>query len=219
LARLALADARGEPENIAFAKGALASALSDNGQSEEALREAQEAWELARVCRIPAESAIRFLSQISNYGSQLGADAVVATALAALNALPVASDDDRVAKQRCVARAAANHELRTRLASVLNETAPATAAATTKCMSLAEANARVARPLIQLWKEIPQCAAEFYDFWGRGNFVRFLLNARCFPNTFNITVEVRSLDDVKRAAAAVGIVRRRSDSSVEGRDR
>jgi hypothetical protein len=71
---------------------------------------------------------------------------------------------------------------------------------------LPEANAAVVRPLLHLWEELPEKAlGGLYDFWGRGNFARMLLNARCFPNSFNIMVEVRSLEDVKRAISLWGL--------------
>lgn len=45
----------------------------------------------------------------------------------------------------------------------------------------------------------PDSAATGYDFWGRGNFARILRNAQTFPGSFNITLEVRTLDDLKQA--------------------
>jgi hypothetical protein len=61
------------------------------------------------------------------------------------------------------------------------------------------------RPLVRLWDEAPECIGGAYDFWGRGNFARLLHNARRFPNSFNVTLEVRSLDDVKRAIRLWGL--------------
>lgn len=205
LARLALSAATGRPEDIAFTKLALARALNDNGQTEEALRQAKEAWILARPSRIPAEGVVEFLSQITNYASQLGVEEDVSEALTELGQLPDESDEVKANKGRAVARASANRQLRRRFLEVLQESEPGKAAGTTKCVSLPEANAIVVRPLLRLWEEMPECLAGCYDFWGRGNFERMLLNARCFPHSFNVTVEVRSLDDVKRALRLWGL--------------
>ena len=199
LARLALSAAKGRPEDIAFTKSALARALNDNGQTEEALKHAKEAWILARPSGIPTQIGVEFLSQIADYASQIGAEEDVAEALTKLGQMPDEPDEVEVNKTRAVARASANRELRRRFLEVLEESDPAKTAGTAGCASLPEANALVVRPLLRLWDEIPECLAGCYDFWGRGNFERLLLNARCFPNSFNVTIEVRSLDDVKRA--------------------
>jgi tetratricopeptide (TPR) repeat protein len=209
LAIEALNAAKGRPEDIAFTKCALGRALNDNGQTEEALKHVKEAWILARPAEIPPEAAVEILSQITNYASQLGAGGDVAEAVAALEKLSDASDEMKANKARAVARAVANGQLRQRLLEVLQEREPAKAAATGNCASLPDANAIVARPLLRLWDDMRTARLESiagaYDFWGRGNFERMLLNARCFPNSFNVTLEVRSLDDVKRALRIWGL--------------
>jgi hypothetical protein len=152
-----------------------------------------------------AQWAVEFLSQITNYASQLGAEEDVEEALSALGQLTDERDEMKANKTRAVARASANRQLRHRFLEVLQEGEPAEAAGTGKCVSLSEANSIVVRPLLRLWEQIPESIASSYDFWGRGNFVRLLLNARCFPNSFNVTLEVRSLDDVKRAVRLWGL--------------
>jgi hypothetical protein len=205
LARLALGAARGRPEDIAFTKAALARALNDNGQTEEALQQATEAWILARPSGIPTVGSVEFLSQISNYASQLGVEQAVSEALTCLGQLPDESNEIKANKARAMARASANRQLRQRFLEVLHESEPAKTAGTGGCASLPEANAVVVRPLLRLWEEMPECVGGCYDFWGRGNFERMLLNARCFPSSFNVTIEVRSLDDVKRAIRLWGL--------------
>jgi len=71
LAKKAFSTAKGRPEDIAFSKCALARALNDNGQTEEALKHVKEAWVLAYPADIPPEGAVQILSQITNYASQL----------------------------------------------------------------------------------------------------------------------------------------------------
>lgn len=97
------------------------------------------------------------------------------------------------------ARATANQQLRERLIEVVEEPDPAAASRTGQWSTLQAANAAVIAPLMELWDEVAQHRAGVYDFWGRGNFERLLLNARRFPNSFNVTLEVRSLADVQRA--------------------
>ncbi len=205
LARLALGGATGMPEEIAFFKLALGKALNDNGETEEALKQAKEAWVLAQPLALPARGVIEFLSDITNYGSQLGTEAEVAEAITVLDQLTDESENVKTGRAHAIARASANHELRQRFVEVLHEREPAKSAGTEQSISLSEANAIVVRPLLRLWEDIPERLAASYDFWGRGNFERMLLNTRCFSNSFNVTLEVRSLDDVKRAIRLWGL--------------
>jgi tetratricopeptide (TPR) repeat protein len=209
LARLALSASKGRPEETAFTKCALARALNDNGQTEEALKQAQEAWILTGPTELPAHASAEILSQITNYASQLGAEDDLAEAMSALDQLPDDSDEVKRDKKRAGARAFANGQLRQRLLGVLKAQEPKTLAATGACTSLSEANALVVRPLLRLWDDLREagleCIGGAYDFWGRGNFERMLLNTRSFPNCFNVTLEVRSLDDVKRAIRIWGL--------------
>jgi hypothetical protein len=183
--------------------------LNDNGQTEEALKHVKEAWILVRGAEIPPQGAVEILSQIINYASQLGAEKDAAEATAELQQIPAKSDETKTDKERALARANANQQLRRRLLEVFREDEPAKRAATLESGSLREANSIVTRPLLRFWNDLTEagieCTAGAYDFWGRGNFERLLLNARRFPNSFNITLEVRSLDDVKRALRLWGL--------------
>ncbi len=210
LARTALSTATGGPEEIAFTKLALARALNDNGQTEEALKQAGEGWVLLRRIDIPAEAKVEVLSHIANYASQLGAHKVAADAIAELEALPRTTDELESDKARAVARAGANKQLRTRLLEFIRKRdSPPSRTPTKRGSSLAETNARAILPLIGWWDEVldsgPEFAATAYEFWGRGNFSRILRNAQRFPNAFNVTVEVRCLDDIKRAIRLWGL--------------
>jgi tetratricopeptide (TPR) repeat protein len=205
IARQALSIATGRPEDVGMAKLALARALNDNGQTEEALKQAKEAWILARPTPIPAEGVVEFLSHITHYASQLGFSEDVKEAFTELDHLIDESEIVKAEKAHAIECAFANQQLRQRFLEVLQESEPAKTAGTEQCASLAEANALVVRPLLGLWDEIPERLAVSYDFWGRGNFERMLLNARCFSNSFNVTLEVRSLNDVKKAIRLWGL--------------
>jgi hypothetical protein len=206
LARLALNSATGRPDEVAFTKAALARALNDNGQTEEALKQAKEAWTLARPSDLPARAAVEFLSQISNFASQLGVEADVVAALDELGRLSDPSDEVKADKARAAARVFANRQLRQRFLDLLKVREPAKAGVTERCASLPEANAIVVRPLLQLWEQLPEGArGGAYDFWGRGNFARILSNTQRFSSSFNVTLEVRTLDDIKRAIRLWGL--------------
>lgn len=179
--------------------------MNDNGQTGEALRQVKEAWILAQPSKIPAEIAVQFLSQITNYASQLGIEEDVVEVISALERLPDEHEEIKTNKAHAVARASANRQLRQRLLEVLQESEPVKTAGTAGCFSLSEANAVVVKPLLRLWTEIPECITACYDFWGRGNFARMLLNSRHFQNSFNVTLEVRSLDDIKKAIRLWGL--------------
>lgn len=203
LARSALGAAGSRLEDVAFTKLALARALNDNGETEDALKQANEAWVLLRPAGIPAIGVIDVLGQVSNYGSQLGAQQVVSDALTVLTAISEESEEIATEKARVLARADANGRLRERLLEFANESNSTREPSRKKLDSLAAANAEVVSPLISWWDDVLDTGAVYvagaYEFWGRGNFARILRNARDYPNSFNVTLEVRSLEDVKRA--------------------
>jgi hypothetical protein len=87
-ARRALLSAGTNAIDVAFTKLALARALNDNGETEEALRNAKEAWVLAQSGDVPPQGAVEFLDAISSYASQLGAEHDSGAALIALGSLP-----------------------------------------------------------------------------------------------------------------------------------
>lgn len=209
LARMALASAGNGPEEVSYTKFALARALNDNGQTEEALQHVKEAWALMEPCDLPPQAAIDVLSAMANYASQLGADEDLLRALEAISRVPASSDEVAEEKSLASARVKANMSLRERLVEVITSEDPAKAADTEMYESLGDANAAVVQPLLELWDSFDDrtadCLGGMYDFWGRGNFGRLLLNAKRFQRSFNITLEVRSLDDVKRAVRLWGL--------------
>lgn len=120
-ARAALAPAAGGPEGVAMTKLALADALSDNGQTEEALRQASESYELMRQSSAPPRHLAEVLSSIANLSSQLGDLDVCAHAVGALKDLPEGDEPEDGAgkvKERVVRRVIANTELRRRISSI-----------------------------------------------------------------------------------------------------
>lgn len=206
-ARAALAQATGRPEDIAFAKCALARALYDNGQTEEALKQTKEAWTLAENT-VPTSGAVEILSQIANYASQLGADEDVAEASKLLAGLAPDADSIKSEKKRAVARVRLNREMRKRLRKIVSNSGrksdrPPPGA------TLQEANAAVTRQLVHWWDDIvdgePECVAGAYEAWGREHFSKLVQNASRYPESFNLCLEVRSLDDIERSIRLWGL--------------
>jgi hypothetical protein len=68
--------------------------------------------------------------------------------------------------------------------------------------NLRQANALTIGPLMKWWEDThddPNAAALDYDYWGRGCFAQILRNLQVFPHSLNVTVEVRTLEDVRQA--------------------
>jgi hypothetical protein len=204
-----LGAANGLPEQIAFTKLAFARSLNDNGQTEEALKQASEAWVILRPIDIHSKDKVDILAHVINYASQLGVHDVAADAIAAIGAVTSDSEDIATEKARALARADQNGMLRERLLEFVEGSDSAEVTNVGKWDSLAAANAAVIHPLLGWWDDVletgPEYVAAAYEFWGRGNFASILRNTRDFPNSFNVTLEVRSLDDVKRAIRLWGL--------------
>lgn len=210
LTSAALASASGRPEEVAFTKQAAARALSDNGQTEEALAHAVEAYELMRCSGLPAVALADALFQIVSYSSVLGRASELSEAL---NALSLLEDNGRnrveskqsfsETKEKAPKLAEMNTILRERIIKIATGDWGEIATQSPETESLEQANAQVIRSLLGLWEELPKAsldsAATGYDFWGRGNFARIVRNAQSFPTSFNITLEVRTLDGLKQA--------------------
>jgi hypothetical protein len=68
--------------------------------------------------------------------------------------------------------------------------------------TLHQANGLTIAPLLRWWEDTTDdynAAALDYDYWGRGCFAQILRNLQAFPHSLNITLEVRTLEDVKEA--------------------
>jgi len=210
LANAALASASGRPEEVAFTKQAVARALSDNGQTEEALAQAIQAYELMKAGGVPAHALADVLFQIVSYSSVLGLSAEASDALNAISLLNAdphygAKAQESIAETQETAPKLAemNTILRGRIIEASAGGWEKDVDQRQETTSLMEANATVMKPLLAFWDAIPniypESAAVAYDFWGRGNFVRILRNAQAIPDALNITIEVRTLEGLKQA--------------------
>ena len=199
----ALALASGRPEEVAFTKQAVARALSDNGQTEEALAHAIEAYELMKAAGVPARGLADVLFQIVSYSSVLGKSIEVSDALHALSLLDERGQEIDETKGKAPQLAEMNKQLRERIIDIATNDAYDPTKEMSDVASLDQANAQVIKPLLDVWDVIPSgspgSAATAYDFWGRGNFARILRNAQTIQNAFNVTLEVRTLESLKQA--------------------
>ncbi|MDP3014186.1 MAG: hypothetical protein Q8M92_08105, partial [Candidatus Subteraquimicrobiales bacterium] len=147
------------------------------------------------------------LLQIVSYSSVLGKTAETSEALNALSLLksdgrnPKNEKNIAETKERAPKLAEMNMVLRERIIKISSDDWGEPASP--ELASLEQANSKVFKHLLGAWDEIPKnhlgSAATSYDFWGRGSFAKILRNAQSFPGSFNITIEVRTLDGIKQA--------------------
>jgi tetratricopeptide (TPR) repeat protein len=209
LARTALSEAVGGMEEIAFAKLGLARALNDNGQTEEALKQVREGWRVMEGDDLPTKAKVEFLSHIVTYASQLGFGDETDAALMALDRIPSKPKeivDDIASIGR---RAEMITKIRSRFIEVHQGDGCLQGDPAKQSQTVQEGNTIILKPLLEWWDGLADAPSELvagaYEFWGRGNFVRILDNLRRFPKALNITLEVRSLSDIRRAIRMWGM--------------
>lgn len=215
-----------EIDSSFMAKMNLAKALADSGQTERALREAQEAYHLVNGrTNIPMDVQVEILGNIANYSSQLGKDDSLQCAMSKLSEFPTNDEKLCEIKERISKRVEANTEIRKRIIdisltgqewSIVKEAIDrvnnfrrfvgnSTVESPTDQKSIStlhQANALTIAPLIKWWEDTADdynAVALDYDYWGRGCFAQFLQNLQAFPHSLNITFEVRTLKDIKQA--------------------
>jgi len=215
-----------EIDSSFMAKINLAEALVDSGQTERALREAQEAYHLVDGrTDIPMDVQVEILGHIANYSSQLGENNSLKSAMSKLSEFP--TDDEKLGeiKERISKRVEANTEIRKRIIEIsligrernnvkealdrvkgfsrfVGNSKEVSHADKESISTLHEANALTIAPLIQWWEDTAHdynAVALDYDYWGRGCFAQILQNLQAFPHSLNVTFEVRTLEDIRQA--------------------
>ena len=198
-AETALNVAGDEPESVCMAKLNLSDALFDAGRVREAFDHARAAFDIARSAKAPPPILIEALSVILDSGALLGEWTAIDEFTKHFKAVPVRRKEDEAHRNQLLERVKGQRELRQRFETYAKDSQPLKTAATEGSRTVQTANALVVRPLLDWWREIPEAAAGLYDVWGRGNLTRMLLNMKAFPHTFNVTVEVRTLDEIRSA--------------------
>jgi tetratricopeptide (TPR) repeat protein len=82
--------------------------------------------------------------------------------------------------------------------SLLNDPAPLELAGTNKSISIQAAHKEILRPLLDWTRKWPTAIQGIYDFWGKGNLSRFILNHRGFPNAFHVSVEASTINEARQ---------------------
>jgi tetratricopeptide (TPR) repeat protein len=198
-AETALSMAGDEPEGVCMAKLTLADALFDAGRVREAFDHAKAAFDVARSAKAPPQILIEALSVILDSGALLGEWTTIDEFTKHFKAVPIRTKDDEARRNQLLEQLKGQRELRQRFESYAKDNQPLKTAATEGSITVQAANGQVLHPLLDWWREIPEAAAELYDLWGRGNFARLLLSMKAFPHAFNVSIEVRTLDDVRSA--------------------
>lgn len=80
---------------------------------------------------------------------------------------------------------------------LLNHPEPLKLAGTSNRRTIQEAHKEIVRPLLE-WTDIwPEALQEIYDFWGRANFRRYILNHRGFKYSYHVTVEATTVAEAR----------------------
>ena len=215
-----------EVDSSFMAKMNLAEALADRGETERALKLAQEAHHLVngRV-NVPMDVQVEILGHIANYSSQLGDNDSLQRAMSKLTECP--TDDEKVGefKERYMKRVEANVELRKRIIDIsligqgsntvkealervkdfsrfLGDSKTENPSNEEPILTLHQANALTVAPVLRWWEDTADdcnAVALDYDYWGRGCFAQILQNLQSFPHSLNVTLEVRTLEDIRQA--------------------
>ena len=198
-AQAALREANGDAFGVCLAKMALAEALRDCGRVTEATTHARDVLGLSPVSEMPAEWLEETLLLLTDCCARIGdfasAEQYASDLKRVMNGRPHAKDrcalvDNRIHMHRMV---------RESLTSVTRASDPLAVARTVGSTSVQIANARLVEGLMDAWREYPRAAAATYDYWGRGNFARAMLNMQAFPGTLNLTIEVHTVTEARQA--------------------
>jgi tetratricopeptide (TPR) repeat protein len=205
-AETSLRDCEGDNTSVCMAKMALAEALRDSGRVKEALEHARTALQLSEHADVPPEWVEQNLVLITDCAARLGDWTIAESHADQLGRRSPSTQGSKDRRMLVENRIRMHKMLREGLTSVINATEPLSLARTEGAPSVQAANAVLVRGIIEGWKQYPNAAAAMYDYWGRGNFTRAMLNMRAFPSTLNITLEVHTVEEARRAIRLWGLV-------------
>ena len=215
-----------EVDSSFMAKLNLAEALADSGQTERALKLAQEAHSLINGrANIPMHIQIKALGHIAEYSAQLGDSDSLQRAMSELNECQTDTEEARENKEKIKKRVKANIEIRKRIIDIslmgqepsiikkalgrvrefphlIGNSKKEVPSSKYPIMTLHQANALTIAPVMRWWEDFTgdyDAVALDYDYWGRGCFAQILQNLQSFPHSLNVTIEVRTLEDIRRS--------------------
>ena len=198
-AEAALRDTKGESTATCLAKMALAEAFRDSGRVKEAMEQAQTAYQLSEHCDLPADWINDTLVLIADCAARLGDWPTAERYSAQLEKRTSAMSGSKDRKKLLENRIQMSKMIRENLASVISANDPLSVARTKGAGTVQAANAILLESTIEAWNEYPNAATAIYDYWGRGNLLRVMLNMRAFPNAFNMTLEVHTVEEARKA--------------------
>lgn len=198
-AEAALRETEGDATGLSLAKMALAEALRDSGRVSEAIEHARAAQEFSAHSELPPEWVDETLVLIADCAARLGDWVTAESYSAQLAKRSPATRGSKDRRKMLENRIQMHRMIRDSLTSVISASAPLSVARTEAADSVQTANAMLMRGVIDAWQEYPNAAEAIYDYWGRGNLLRAMLNMRAFPNAFNMTLEVHSVQEARQA--------------------
>jgi tetratricopeptide (TPR) repeat protein len=215
-----------EIDSAVFAKMNLAESLADHGKIERALQVVQEAYYLIDGRTTVSERLrLEAAGHAAVYASQLGNANMLDWAVARMNALNEMDERLVTERTRYLALAEGNQTIRRRLIdiSLIGQNLKVKQEAVNMVkefprflqvsnvvdlppnadfIGAREANAMTIAPLLKWWEDTSNdldAASLDYDYWARGCFAQVLRNLQAFPHSLNVTVEVRTVHDVREA--------------------
>jgi tetratricopeptide (TPR) repeat protein len=218
-----------EIDSAFMAKMNLASSLADQGETERALQVAQEAHHIVEGrADVPEKLQLEAVGKVAIYAAQLGKEEVLQWAMSKLGEYDDKNGDLAAMRDRYTEQTEANREIRARIIDIslvgqglsvvrealdaVNEfprfvsdstaASPSNPSRSEPIRSLREANALTIAPVLKWWEDTEDdlnAAGLDYDYWGRGCFAQVLRNLQAFPHSLNVTVEVRTVEDIKQA--------------------
>ncbi|MFZ5866643.1 MAG: DUF4062 domain-containing protein, partial [Thermodesulfobacteriota bacterium] len=204
-AQKALRDAEGDISAICLSKMALAEALRDSGKAKEAMQEGDSAYALSANADLPhafIEQLLNLLIDCASILAEWNSAEDYLGRLRSISTIRSHHKDHIEASANRIRFRKAIHEACT---TIMNEGMPLSAARTEGAESVQDANALLVKGVIDAWKAYPNAASVFYDYWGRGNLARAMLNMHAFPGTLNMTIGVHTIDEARRAIRLWGL--------------
>ena len=203
MAEATLKQSDGNKFSLCLGKLALAEALCASGKVSEAIQHARSCVELGAEAKLPPEWLEKSRLLVAECASMLGDWDDAESAMAELKGQsPGGVFRAKVAENRIEMFKG----IRKCLDSVITTKDPLAAAGTEGAVSVHDANSWLMRGIIEAWEAYPRAACAVYDYWGRGNLARAMLNMRAFPEAFKMTIEVGSVDEARRAVRLWALV-------------
>lgn len=203
-AQSALLQAGEDATALTMTKMALAEALYDSGRVKEAIEQGRVALQLAQNTAVPPEWIDQTIALLARCAARLGDWVEAENHISVLEGRPSGRRSTRLGSIKNDLQV--QKSLRGALEMVAEASQPLRLARTEGASSVQEANSMLVGGLLDGWREFPQAASALYDYWGRGNLTRGMLNMRAFPRTLNLTIEVHCVNEARQAIRLWGLI-------------